>query len=96
MEEKEKIILDLTACKYIREFHERIRVVFDFPEWYGANLDALWDLLREPWSADVTVIGADTMSKDLREYFPKIIEIFDEVKEEQKKYGLEFTYQIKR
>ena len=40
MDEIEKITLDLTDCKYIRDFHERIRVAFDFPEWYGRNLDA--------------------------------------------------------
>ena len=41
-----KIIeLDLTGCKYLAEIHERIRVAFDFPEWYGKNWSAFWDLL---------------------------------------------------
>ena len=31
------IELDLTGCKYLSEIHERIRIAFDFPEWYGAN-----------------------------------------------------------
>ncbi len=89
-----KITLDLTDCEYIRDFHERIRVAFDFPEWYGRNLDALWDLLSEPRSAHVTVIGADTMTKDLREYFPKIIQIFEDVKVAQQELGLSFSYEI--
>lgn len=94
MDEIENVTLDLTDCKYIRDFHERIRVAFDFPEWYGANLDALWDLLTEPQSYRVKVIGASTMSKDLRNYFPKIIMVLEEVKEEQEKYGFTFEYEI--
>lgn len=29
------IELDLTGCKYLSEIHEKIRVAFDFSEWYG-------------------------------------------------------------
>ena len=94
MDEIVKITLDLTDCKYICDFHERIRVAFNFPEWYGRNSDALWDLLSEPWSAHIIVIGADTMTKDLREYFPKIIQIFEDVKEAQQELGLSFSYEI--
>lgn len=94
MDKIEKITLDLTNCKYIRDFHERIRVAFNFPEWYGKNLDALWDLLSDPCFMEVSVVGADTMSKDLCEYFPKIIKVFEDVKIAQKKYGCSFEYQI--
>lgn len=94
MDEIVKITLDLTDCKYIRDFHERIRVAFDFPEWYGANLSALWDLLSEPWSAHITVIGVDTMTKELQEYFESIIKIFERAKCEQNSYGLVFEYEI--
>ena len=45
MEEKKIITLDLTDCKYLGELHERIKVAFDFPEWYGANLSAFDDLM---------------------------------------------------
>ena len=94
MDEIERITLDLTDCKYIREFHERIRVAFDLPEWYGRNLDALWDLMSEPWSAHIKVIGADTMPRDLREYFPKIIRVFEDTKVAQQELGLTFSYEI--
>lgn len=94
MDEIKDIILDLTDCKYIRDFHERVRVAFDFPEWYGKNLDALWDLLSEPLSANVTVIGVDTMTNDLREYFLKVIHVFEDVKIAQRELSLTFDYKI--
>ena len=94
MDELIEITLDLCDCEYIRDFHERVRVAFDFPEWYGKNPDALWDLLSEPLSAKVTVIGVDTMTKELREYFLKVIQEFEDVKTAQRELGLTFDYKI--
>lgn len=65
MEKKKVITLDLTDCKYLGELHERIRVAFDFPQWYGANWDAFWDLLHMDCDADeVVVIGEKTMPSE--------------------------------
>ena len=62
--EKKIITLDLTDCKYIGELHERIRIAFDFPKWYGANWDAFWDLLWSECDADeVKIIGESSLSK---------------------------------
>ncbi len=86
--EKKVITLDLTGCKYLGELHERIRVAFDFPEWYGANLDAFWDLLWSECDADeVVVIGVNTMPDDLIEYMLKIYVILDRKVDERKKYS---------
>lgn len=71
MNEIIKISLDLTDCKYIRDFHERIRVALDFPEWYGANLDALWDLLSEPCFMGVSVVGQILCRKNCVSIFLK-------------------------
>lgn len=64
MNEKKTIILDLTDCKYLGELHERIRMAFDFPEWYGANWDAFWDLLWSECDADeVRILGEKSLSQ---------------------------------
>ena len=68
MEQKKTITLDLTDCKYLGELHERIRVAFDFPQWYGANWDAFWDLLRSECDADkLEITGINTLSKNFSE-----------------------------
>ena len=92
--EIEKITLDLTDCKYIMELHERIKNAFGFPDFYGRNLDALWDLLREPRSSYLTVNGVHTMSKDCRTFFQEIIKIFDEDIEWQAHWDEYFGYEI--
>ncbi len=75
------IILDFTGCKYLLDIHKRLKATFDFPEWYGENLDALWDCLRDYCGFErcVYVVGVDSLPKDFGEYMKKILEIFERV-----------------
>ena len=74
-----KIIeLDLTACKTLSELHERIRVAFDFPEWYGKNWDAFNDLLSTDCDADKVIIkGEKTLSKDFKNSLDIMHKVFE-------------------
>lgn len=40
-----KIEVNLENVTTIEEFHERVAQTLDFPDYYGHNLDALWDIL---------------------------------------------------
>ena len=79
-----KIILDLTDCKSLLQLHKTIKEAFCFPDYYGENLDALWDCMRGFCSADTMVYikGVNTLPKSFNEYIKKIFEIFEDVKEE--------------
>ena len=60
--------IDLTGSNSLYELHERIRVALDFPEWYGRNWDAFWDLLWSECDADKIIIkGGNTLSSDFDE-----------------------------
>ncbi len=84
MEEKKVITLDLTGCKYLGELHERIRVAFDFPEWYGENRDAFWDLLWSECDADeVVIIGEKTLSEEFNSQLEDMHEMLDELVKER-------------
>ncbi len=92
-----KIIeLDLTDCKYLGEIHKRIKEAFDFPDWYGENWSAFWDLLRSDCDADKVVIkGEKTLPKELAVFLPKIHEILQRNVEFCNKLNLQpFTYEI--
>ena len=92
-----KIIeLDLTGCKYLGEIHKRIKEAFDFPDWYGENWSAFWDLLRSDCDADKVVIkGENQLSDDLAVFLPKIHEILERNVDFCQKYNLSpFTYEI--
>ncbi len=80
--------IDFTNCKTVVEVHQIIQKILDFPEYYGKNLDALWDCLTKyPYQPnDITIVFKpdDSMHQEMLSYIRKIIDIFMEV---QKKYG---------
>lgn len=92
---KKTVILDLTDCRYWMDFHERIRIAFDFPEYYGQNWDAFWDCLSWDCDADrVEVIGEGTMPPEYEKDFKIMHELLQMKKDEREKYGEEFEYEI--
>ncbi|MBQ8575417.1 MAG: barstar family protein [Clostridia bacterium] len=101
MEEKKTIILDLTGCETWGELHKRIRVAFDFPEWYGENWDAFWDLLRSECDADEVVIkGENTLNNQIYTEIKTMYNMLDMNVSEHEKYRKlyadvkPFTYRI--
>ncbi len=88
MEDKKIITLDLTGCKYLGEIHERIRISFDFPEWYGANWDAFWDLLWSECDADEVIVkGTGTLPDEFDSDVEKLKKILIKMQNEQEKYS---------
>ena len=84
MSDKKTIILDLTGCKYLGELHERIRVAFDFPEWYGANWNAFWDFLWSECDSDeVVIIGEKTIPKEFNDQLNIMHKVLDKLVKER-------------
>jgi RNAse (barnase) inhibitor barstar len=85
MDEPKIIMLDLTDCKG-HELHERIKAAFDFPDYYGENWDAFWDLIRG--TRDNTIVeikGLSTLPHEFDKHIAKMLEILECNKEELKK-----------
>lgn len=56
----EKILLDFNLIKTQEQVQDYLALQFDFPEYYGKNLDALYDMLTERRSDTcVGIFGAD-------------------------------------
>ena len=75
------ITLDFTGCKYFLELHDVLKKAFGFPDYYGKNLDALWDCLDNYfyWDLCVYVKDLNTLPKEFEEYMQKMIRIFERV-----------------
>lgn len=72
------IQLDLTGCKGYYELHERIRQAFDFPDFYGHNWSAFWDLLWSECDADrVEITGEGTLPEYFKKDLAKLHEILE-------------------
>lgn len=80
------IVLDFSECKYIGEIHKILKDGFDFPNYYGENLSALWDCLRYyDFDEDIkiSVVGTSKTPKELHEYIGKMLNIFSRVHTEE-------------
>lgn len=88
--------LDLTGCKRLSEIHERIRTAFDFPEWYGGNWSAFWDLLWSECDADKVIVrGTKTLSQDFDKHIAIMRKILErEVSFRDNDYLEPFSYEI--
>ena len=68
------------------DLHKEIREKLNLPEWYGNNLDALWDMLtgfiETPIKISVVYKPENKAAENLNENVLKIIETFKEAAEE--------------
>ena len=72
----EKIILDGAKMTDKTAAHEHIAVMMGFPQWYGNNLDALWDMLSERDEADIELVSASPMLNALGTYGCRLLSCF--------------------
>lgn len=74
-----------------KDFHKQIATSLEVEEYYGCNLDALWDLLSVGIERPITLIWKNsTISKiKLGDNFDKIIEVLEKVKKQDEAYGWE-------
>lgn len=75
------INLGFSNCNYISEIHKELKNKFDFPEYYGENLDALWDCLDYYTSQNLIVMisGFQIIEKQFDNYASKMKEVFKRV-----------------
>lgn len=81
------------------EFHKEIAAVLDLPGHYGANLDALWDVLTGDVERPVVLIwkNADASQAALGDKFNSIVELMQKVERQDVTWGLSerFVLQLK-
>lgn len=97
---QEHITVDLTGCKYVMEFWERIQKAFGFDEFFGKNWDAFWDMLSLECPAHkVTFIGVNKLPPNWKNAngipFPDLIcKALKRNKEFKEKYNYTFDYEF--
>ena len=79
------VIIDFSSCRP-EEIHTMLKEKFGFPEYYGRNLDALWDCLRDLVSDEkkysVKIYGYNSLEGYVKEYCCEILDLFGDAHKE--------------
>ena len=86
-EEKDKsvYVLDLTGVSDRALLHQRIRECLPMPEWYGGNLDALYDVLTDPSfkGARIEIVGYRQLAEEMPRYWNAFVQMCRAAAEER-------------
>ncbi len=77
--------LDGKQMRSKKGMHDHIREQFGFPDYYGGNLDALWDCLTEKRPGRIEVCNAEYAGRNL---FPPVMKVFLDLCEQHPKWTL--------
>ena len=76
-----RFILDFSGIKSLLAMHEYFKEVFNLPDYYGHNMDALWDCLSCCYDGSTTIelrnIGA--LPKEMAPSVEIMLELFHDL-----------------
>ena len=74
-----KFVLDGEKIESREELLENMENAFDFPEWFGGNLDALYDCLGSLMEEiDIEIVHFEVLEKNLGDYAGKILRVLQD------------------
>lgn len=85
------LVIDFSSVKTYDELHDLLKEKFGFPEYYGKNLDALWDCIGEVFiwgekeERTIELYGVSSIREDLQNQMSGILRIFQDVHAENPK-----------
>lgn len=84
-----KITLNLNGCENAAQIHAYLQSALAFPDYYGKNLDALYDVLST-WdrSARFVLKLPAAPAGDLAAYLPRLVRVFRDAAGENRRISV--------
>lgn len=87
-------LVDLSDVRTIEAFHEALATTLDFPEYYGRNLDALWDCLTDDWPGLLILRGWSAFEACLPSFANSVRAVLDELVALTRQLPAPFAYKL--
>ena len=82
------VVLDGRKMTDREAAHTYLKRILGLPEYYGRNLDALFDCLCEMSGTQIILTYVDEMKDNLRRYADNIINVFEAAEEKNPKISV--------
>ena len=81
------IILDFNGIKSLWTLHEYFKEVFNLPDYYGHNMDALWDCLDCSFEFPTTIVlkNIEKIPSEMNEAIEIMLELFEDLQRDNEK-----------
>ena len=81
------IILDFNGIKSLWTLHEYFKEVFNLPDYYGHNMDALWDCLDCSFEFPTTIVlkNIEKIPSEMNEATEIMLELFEFLQRDNEK-----------
>jgi len=85
-------VRDGSKLKTIKDFHTEIQLVLELPDYYGENLDVLWDCLTGCIPTPLTLIwiNFDVSEVNLKDFALKALSVFKEAEKNLAGFKIEY------
>lgn len=87
------VILEGNEIKSVDDFHRKIKEVLDLPNYYGENLDALWDCLTGWIEPPLTIVwnNFEESKSNLGEFSDEVVSIFKDAENEIEGFSVKYS-----
>ncbi len=76
-------ILNGKRMRYNKSTHDYLKRKLQFPDYYGNNLDSLWDLLTTIGNPiEIVLLNSESIYENLGDYGVEIVRVFVEAMDE--------------
>lgn len=78
------IVLNFEGVDSMWDLHEQLKKAFSLPDYYGRNMDALWDCLHCGFDSPTLLVlkNLDKLPKAMKESTERMLEVFRDLEQE--------------